>query len=451
MALKQFSAGKYQGGSRTVLVPRAWLCVGLLASLPLWTGCGKPPPIQEITATARSGERPTVELATVTPGDWPWWRGTRQDGQADGKGVPLTWSETENIVWKADVPGRGHSSPTVRGQHVFVSTADEQAKVQSLLCFDRDSGERLWQTEIHRDHFDHMHEKNSQASPTPACDGGRVFVSFLNNHGIWVSAVGLDGKLQWQKEAGPFSTVHGYAASPVLYQSFVIVAGDSNGQSFLAGLNRDDGEIAWRIQRPQKTSFSSPMVAQIAGRDQLLITGGKKIASYDPATGKELWTCAGLTDTTAGTVTAAGDKVYASGGYPGAETICVRADGSGDVSSSHVVWRVKEKVYVPSLLVHDGLLYAVNDGGIALCWEADTGKEVWKKRLGGDVSASLVRIGEHLLVPNEAGQVYVLKTGREYQLVGENDLGDGGFATPVVAGNRLFLRTNHRLYCIGAK
>ena len=411
-------------------------------------GCSRSAPVAEVSV---AGGAAPIDLAAAQPAatDWPWWRGRAGNGIAADETVPTVWGEHQNVVWKSPVPGRGHSSPCVWGASIVLATADEATQVQSLLCFDRETGAPRWSTPIHTGGFEHAHPENSQASATPACDGERVFITFLNRGAIWVSAVDLNGQIVWQKEAGPFRTMHGYAASPALYKSLVIVAGDGDGQGFVTALHRKTGEIVWRVRRPGIASFSSPVVAHVAGRDQILLSGCRQVVSYDPASGAQLWRCDGPAKVTSATMAFDGDFAFVSGGYPEEETLCIRADGAGDVSASHVVWRNRQKFYVPSLVVHEGRVYGVSGGGIAWCFDAANGKPLWKHRLNGDVSASPVIAGNHVYVTNEAGLTHVFKTGAEFELVAENDLGDGGYATPVICGGRIYLRTVHALYCIG--
>ncbi len=193
-------------------------------------------------------------------------------------------------------------------------------------------------------------------------------------------------------------------------------------------------------------------MARVGGRDQVLHSGGKVTGGYDPLTGEELWRCQGPTEVMANTMAfhAPENLVFASGGYPDKEILCIRADGKGDVTDTHVVWRTKEAVtYVPSPLVHEGRLYVVNDQGIATCFEASAGKVIWKQRLGGSFSASPVLAGGHIYVPNEEGTTFVFKPGEKYELVAKNDLKESQFASPTIVGGWIYLRTDKHLYCIG--
>lgn len=449
----------------------------LLGMTPLLAcACGKPVPTTNagpattpvIATDPTSGASPLLAMLPQTDeNDWPWWRGPGLDNRAVEQDVPLTWSdvqqkedgetegEAENIVWKSAISGRGLSSPSLWGEQIFLTTADEEQGTVHLLCYDRISGNLRWDRMLHEGGLLTTHTKNSQASQTPACDGSMVYVPHVVKHdgqsGVWVSAVDLAGEIVWQTKAGDFTSLHGYGASPVLYGSLVIVAGDNGKSGFLAAIERSSGKVRWRVDRKKDYSFATPTVAHVAGRDQLLLHGTLMVVSYDPQTGEEMWRCNGLSVSAANTMVADNERVYASGGWPEKVLLAIRADGSGDVTETHVEWKTdRTKIcYVPSMLLHDGLLYGINDDGIGHCYEAATGDVVWKERVPGNFSASPTLVGDRLYIPNEAGKMYVLKAGREFEILAENDLGDGGFATPVIVGGRIYLRTDHHLYCIG--
>jgi outer membrane protein assembly factor BamB len=391
--------------------------------------------------------------AKPSPNDWPWWRGPSGDGVSTDTRVVTEWSKTKNVVWKTAVPGRGHSSPVLWGARVFLTTADEGSQTQSVLALDRNTGKTLWTTVAHKGGLMNKHGKNSHASATSACDGERVYSVFINSDALHVTATSLDGKILWQSSPGPFRSEHGYGSSPVLYKSLVIVNGDNLSGCFIAALDRKTGKQVWKT--PRKTtgrhgSYATPIVAKVAGRTQLLLHGMETMSSYDPDTGKLLWSCAGPTEVTACTVAFNDKLVFASGGYPDKEILAIRPDGSGDVTKTHVAWRSRKGVtYVPSPLYHDGHLYVVNDGGVTSCFAADTGDQVWQERLEGSFSASPVLAGGNFYVTNEAGRTFVFKAGPKFQLIAQNDLADGGFATPAIVGGQIFLRTEHNLLCIG--
>lgn len=405
-------------------------------------------------ASAEPDSRATAASSLkVAAGDWPWWRGPTRDGTSLDGQVVTTWSRTENVLWQAKVPGRGHSSPIVCGQRVFLTTADENAHKQYVLAFDRATGKLLWRTLIHEAEFTRKNPKNSYASATPACDGQCVYAVFLNRDGLHVTALDREGKILWQTKAGAFESQHGYGSSPVLFKSLVIINGDSLKDCFVAALDRKSGKVVWRTARKttgKNGSYATPLVAQLAGRPQLLLTGMSEVSSYDPETGKLIWSCAGPSEVTGCTVACSDQLVFATGGYPEKEILAIRADGTGDVTKSHIVWRSGKGVaYVPSPLYHEGHLYVVADGGMVSCLKAATGEPVWQERLQGGFTSSPVLVGGLLLVTNEAGKTFVLKAGPKFQLVATNSLDESVLATPAISGGRLFLRTSSHLYCIG--
>ncbi len=393
------------------------------------------------------------------PNDWPCWRGTGGTNTTLESAPPLNWSTSENVAWQSAVPGRGHASPCIWGDRIFLPTADSGRQTILLISFDRETGRALWRTELHRGGLMEMHAKNSHASPTAACDGQHVYVANTVKGALWVTAVDFSGRIVWQREAGPYAAKWGYGSSPAIYKSLVIVAADNKGaridrlvgSSYLAALHRQTGEIVWRIKRTEGDSFGTPIVAHVAGRDQLLLAGKGLVCSYDPATGDPIWTCGWSAERTANTMAFDGQHVFASTRHPQGELICIRADGTGDVTATHVAWREKKSACdVPSPVVHDGSVYSLGDDGILSCLEAETGKIVWKRRLGGNVTASPLIAGDHLYCCNEEGVTFVVRLGGRGEVVAENSLGDGLFASPAVSGDRLYLRTLTGLHCIAA-
>jgi outer membrane protein assembly factor BamB len=423
-------------------------------------GCGRPgrppgPPVAKMTeisaspATADSSAAPLKFAAE----DWPMWRGPHADGVAEGPAVPMTWTETENVTWSVKLPGRGHSSPIIVGDHIYLETADEGKRTQSVLCLNRSDGKLIWEKSLFEGNFEkEVHGENTQATSTIACDGERLFVLFLNDRKIWATALDLDGKQIWQTEVGTFASKFGYSASPTLYKSLVLLAADHEQGGFVAALNRTDGAIVWRKQRPEKSSYATPRVVTIGGKDQFVICGCNLVASYDPLTGDKLWSTEGTADAGVGSPVVSGDLVIASGGFPQRDTIALKADGTE-------AWRKKnERSYVPSLIVVDEYLYMVNDDGIAICIDAASGKEKWKQRIGGNFRTSPIASGGNIITTNMAGKTTVFRANPDkYEMVAENQLGNEGFCSPAVSRGQLFLRIadstqgprQEWLYCIG--
>jgi len=395
---------------------------------------------------------PAGKIAVAQPGDSPFWPPARASSALEE--VPTDWGEAKNIAWQADVPGRGHASPCVVGNQIFISTAIDDVEEVRLISYDRQTGKQGWDLLVHQGGFMHTHNKNSHASGTPACDGNRIFVAHMLSQdgmdGVYLSAISTSGDLLWQKAAGPFVSQHGYAPSPVLYGEMVIVVGDSeHDDSFLAAFDRGSGNEVWRVRRGLGRNFGCPAIVNVAGRDQLIVPGGGSTVSYNPSNGKELWRVEGPSSAAANTVVSSDGLVFSSGGWPEKNLLAIRADGEGDVSNSHIAWRQSKAVsYVPTMLLHDGLLFTISDDGIASCFEAATGESQWVKRLGGAFSASPVLVGNNIYVPDEDGKTHIFQAANEYKPVAKIDLGDGGFATPVVLQGKIYLRTLHRLYCI---
>lgn len=415
--------------------PVLWVIGSLLTF-----GCG--PRRDAVSVTEISATDVSIAKAApleFAPGDWPMWRGPRGDGTALEADPPTVWSADAGVVWIADVPGRGHSSPIVVGDQVVLATADEGTETQSVIALSRETGELRWQTKISQGGFPgsgKMHAKSTHANGTLACDNAALYVSLLHHDAIHLTSLDLQGKILWSTEVGPFESKFGYAASPLPYRSAVIVAADHQGGGYLAALDRASGKILWRRTRPAVSSYSSPLIASIAGRDQLVISGGGRLTSYDPATGETLWDCEAIAEATCGTPVTDGQHVFASGGYPERETVCVAADGS-----ARVVWRDRTKVYEPSLVVAGDGLFTVSDDGVATCWRKSDGKVAWRERLGGSYSASPVVCGSRIYVPNLAGETIVFEATTEaYRELARNRLGDDVYASPAVSGNELFLR-----------
>ncbi len=399
--------------------------------------------------------KPEADRAAIAPADWPWWRGPGRDGiaAADQK-PPLHWSETDNVLWKSVVLGRGHGSPTVVGDQVFLATCDEEQEVQSVLCYDRKSGCQIWKTDVHKGNIEKKeNKKSSQASATVACDGERLFITFQNSKAIYLTALTRAGKQLWQKKVSDFVTHQGYGASPAVYQSLVLVSADHKGGGRLAAYDRSTGELIWSHERPKIPNYTSPVVVHAAGQEQLVFTGCNLVSSFNPLTGKPLWEVPGATEECVTSTVTDGDVVITSGGYPKNHLSAIRADGSGKL-----VWEKPVRVYVPSMLIRDGYLYAVADEGLALCWKTDTGKEMWKQRLGGTFTASPVMVGDNIFATNEAGQTFIFKAQpKSFEKVAENQLGDEVYATPAICGSRIYMRVvlhpdgkrTEAIYCLG--
>ena len=380
----------------------------------------------------------------VHAADWPQWRGPGHNNIVpDGKSVPTEWSESKNVLWQTNVPGRGHSSPIVAGNLIVLTSADERSQAQAIIGFDRNTGDQKWATLINRGGFPKIHDKNTHASPTVAAANGLFYATFCHHGKVEAVAVNETGEIAWKQDVGPYrpkAFEYGYAASPTIYENSLIVTGSCDTSGWMKSLDLGTGRQLWQKQRPQVLNWASPIVAKLAGREQLVISGGHMISGYDPGSGHRIWSANCLTMATCGTCVWTDDIVIASGGYPDPETAAVVADGSG-----RVLWTNRVKCYEQSLLCHERYVYALADNGVAYCWNARSGKEMWKKRLKGPVSASPLLAGGNIYVPDEKGTMFIFGASPErFQAVARNHLGNESFATPTAADNVLYLRVAHR-------
>ncbi|MEX0586062.1 MAG: PQQ-binding-like beta-propeller repeat protein, partial [Pirellulales bacterium] len=323
--------------------------------------------------------------------DWPCWRGPRGDGTSLEPAAPLRWSATENVTWKTPVPGVGHSSPIVSGKRAFLTSCLENQQQRVLLCFDRTSGKRLWQREVLRAPLEKKHDLNSFASSTPATDGKHVYVTFLEPKtaggsdatpgSMLVAAYDFDGKLVWKVRPGVFSSRHGFCSCPVIWRDTLIVNGDHDGDAYLVSLRRADGSTVWKVDRENKTrSYVTPIIREIDGRTQMILSGSKCVASYDPANGKLHWIIDGPTEQFVASMVFNGQHLFLTAGYPDHHILAIRPDGRGNVTDTHVVWRTQKGCsYVPSPVVVGKYFLVVSDDGVVSCFEASDGKRHWMR------------------------------------------------------------------------
>lgn len=394
--------------------------------------------------------------ASIQPTDWPCWRGPTRDGiAAERQTPPVKWSESENILWKAPIPGRGHSSPTVVGNRIYLATADPDKQSQSVLSMDRATGKLIWAATVHPSGGDAgKHGNSSGASSTVAYDGDRLYINFLNSGAVFTSALDLNGELLWQSKVSDFVTHQGFASSPVVHESLVLVSADNKGGGVVAGLDRKNGKVVWSQSRPKIANYTTPAIVKAGGRTQAVLCGCNLISSFDPLTGKVLWEIDGSTEECVVTMVTDGKRVFASGGWPRNHTVAIEADGSGKIA-----WQSNARVYVPSMILKAGHLYAVMDAGFAVCWKAETGEELWKERLGGDFFASPVMVGNRIYATNVRGITSVFEaTPKQFKLLAQNQLAEEQYASPVICDSRIYLRAATKgdsrqeyLYCIGTK
>ena len=390
-------------------------------------------------------------------GDWPWWRGPERNGVASADAAPpVEFGSGKNVRWSVPLPGRGHGSACVVGDRVFIATADEEKQIQAMHGFDRTSGKSLWTTVIHENGLEQkLNKKATWASSTPACDGERVYINFLAGDGVYTTALDLDGKKLWQTRISDYLVHQGYGSSPAIFGDLVIVSADNKNPQggAVCGLDRKSGEVKWRHGRAALPNYPSPVILEVAGKIQLFLSGTDKVTSLDPLTGKVNWEIDGATTECVTSTPTDGLHIYSSGGYPKNHVAAIAADGSGKV-----VWETNDRVYVPSMLVKDGHLYATMDSGVGLCLDAATGEERWKGRLGGNFTASPVLVGDKIHAVNESGDYFIFRAKPEgLEILAKNKVGDEVYASPSIAGKEIFLRVafyegekrSEQLVCFG--
>ena len=393
-------------------------------------------------------------LSSARAENWPGWRGPRGDGSSAEPDVPVQWSATNNVAWKVEIPGRGHGSPIVWGDRIFLPTAIEETQERCLICLDRLTGKILWQRVVIVSPLERKHGLNSFASSTPVCDGKSVYCTFLDKTNMVVAAYDYAGNQQWLVRPGSFASKHGFCSSPVLFKDKVIINGDHDGDSYIVALDRSTGRTLWKIPRENKTrSYCTPLIRELAGKTQLVLSGDKCVASYDPATGTRHWIIDGPTEQMVASLVynANADLLFYTGGFPELHVLAIKPDGCGNVTKTHIAWRtMKGAGYVPSPVSIGDYFINVTDNGTITCYQARDGNILWSEHLGSQ-HASLVTAGGLVYCLADSGLMTILKPGPTYQIIAQNALGERCFASPVISGSQLFLRSDKHLFCIGTR
>ena len=389
--------------------------------------------------------------------NWPQFRGPDANGHSDATGLPLKWSETENVKWKTAVHGLGWSSPVVWGNQVWMTTATTTGKQMSALCVDRRTGKIVHDVKV----FDvrrpeKIARTNTYASPSPTIQAGRLYVHF----GTYGTAC-LDtatGKVLWSRRDLNCDHHMGPGTSPVVFGNLLIMPTDGIDVQFVVALDKATGKTVWKTNRSMdytkvhrycRKAYCTPIVIDVAGVKQLISPCSKAIIAYDPKTGKELWKIRHRGWSMTPRPVFGHGLVFLVMDYDFQELWAVRPDGRGDVTDTHVAWKLKKPVpKKPSFLLVGDLLYVVNDTGSLVCIEAKTGKIVWQERIGGQFSASMLYADGRIALFSERGKTTVIAPGRKYKPLAVNTLDGRIMASPAVAGKAIFLRTDTHLYRI---
>jgi outer membrane protein assembly factor BamB len=384
--------------------------------------------------------------------DWPVWRGPKGDGVVVDPSIPLKWSASQNVAWKVPVSGIGHSSPVICAGRVFLTAFDPATKERLLLCYDRKDGTLLWRAAVLTAEAESMHENNSPASATPAADDSHIWVTFQSGSTIVAACYDISGKQIWSNSFAGFASPHGFCGTPVLFEDLVIVNGDSDGEAFVAGLDKITGVTRWKTPRPKRTrSFSTPLFIEVGNAPQMVLAGSKSITSLDPRTGKPIWIVDSPTDKFVATVAYTDGVLFATGTSPNHTLTGIDPTGVGNVTKSHVLWtNSKGAAYVPSPIGFGKQFFTITDAGFVSLTEARTGDKLWYERLGsGVVFASPLLINGLIYCLAGDGTMFILKWGHKFELVATNKLDEECHATPAVSNGQLFVRSANHLWCIG--
>ncbi len=398
-----------------------------------------------------------ISCSAFAAGEWPQFRGPSSDGHAGKVGLPLTWSETENVKWKTAIPGKGWSSPVVAGDQVWLTTALNEGRSLHAICVSRETGKIIHDIELFTpENPGKVHMLNSFASPTPVIDESRVYVHFGN---FGTAAINRkDGSVAWKtNDFGDVIYTVGPGSSPILHGNLLIVHCDGINQRFLLALNKDTGKVAWKKERSnpikkseqQEKAFCSPLLIKHDGKEQLISLHADALTSYDPATGDELWQYRYEGYSNVAVPAFGHGMLYVNTGYDFPRFLALRPGSKGQVSDDHVAWTIKRGIgaRVSPLVVGDRL-YLMTDDGIAQCVDAKTGDQLWKQRIGGAFCASPLFVDGHIFFFDQTGTATIFEPGDTYKQVAQNKLGDGCMGTPAIAGKAMFLRSKSHLYRI---
>jgi len=425
----------------------------------------------------------------VNAQNWPSFRGPNASGVAEGTNPPITWDleKSQNVLWKTDIPGLSHSSPIVWGNNVFVITAvsseakptfkakdrgiglanDDVSHTWMIFALDKRNGRVIWTEKAYEGvPRAKRHVKATQANSTPATDG-RYVVALFGSEGL--ACYDIKGKLLWKQDLGVLNpglwddkeSSWGHASSPIIYRDLAIVQADGHKQSFIAAFNLKDGKQVWRVERNEITSWTTPAIYQGKNRVELIANGGRYIRGYDPLTGKELWRFAdNETQVKMQAPLIANDLIYITGGYPpGRAMYAFRPGAVGDISlksgedkNAFLAWSTsKGSPYTPTPIIYGDLFYALADNGVLSAYDAKTGENIYQQRLPTSFSASPVAADGKLYLSSEDGDVFVVKAGRQYELLSRNVMGQPLMATPALADGMLIVRGENAIYALGER
>lgn len=421
-------------------------------------------------------------LPTGYENNWPQWRGPLATGISPNGNPPTEWSETKNVKWKVEIPGKGHSTPIIWNNQLFITTAiatEQQVQVPEgpatdggqrrgprgvgtdkvhqfvVLSLDPKDGKVLWRTVVKEEHpVDKTHDLGSWASNSAVTDGKNVW-AYFGSRGLY--CLNMAGKVLWERDFGQMEKImsFGEGSSPLLYKDKIILVWDHEGDSFIFAIDKTTGKDLWKKSRDERSSWATPFVVTVDGKDQIVINATNKIKSYNPDNGDIIWECSGMTRNVIPTPLLQNNILYVTSGFRGAAFFAINlANAKGDITGTDaILWQYNQDTpYTPSpVLVNDCIYMLRGNDGRLTCLDAQTGKMLYdKERLEetGNVFASLVAVKDRIYVTGRNGTFYVVKAGPQFKILTQNKLEDEFEASPVIIGKNLFLRGYKYLYCL---
>lgn len=407
---------------------------------------------------------------SLSAANWSSWRGPNGDGTSPEKNVPLTWSATENIRWKTELPEPGDASPVVWGDKIFLTQAREAEGGRTVMCFNRRDGKLLWQQGTIWKQQEKRYGQNPYCAASPVTDGERV-IAFFGSAGLlcW----DMDGKELWRRDLGKHEHEWAYAASPLIHGDVCVLYFGPGLNARLIGLDKRSGKTLWEAKEPAPVarprtdgfkgqerggmvgSFTTPIIVRAGQRDELIQTFPQSVRAFDPRSGRPLWHCDGLNELVYSSPVAGEGVLVGMGGFFGT-SLAVKTGGTGDVTASHRLWQtVRTKNRLGTGVIADGHVYVLNTEGIAECLNLKTGASLWQERVKGtgkkgDSWSSMVLVDGHILCLNQGGETLVLKASPKFELVRVNPL-DGALvnSSHAISNGEIFIRTQKHLWRIG--
>ncbi len=391
--------------------------------------------------------------------NWTRFRGPNGQGISEETNLPIRWSSTENVVWKASIPGNAWSSPIVLDDRVFLTTTTDEGADCRVICVDRKSGDIRWNTLVHRQELNPKRAQNSYATPTPVTDGKQVYCVFSDGA---IVAVDLDGELVWKNTSVKYRSIHGLGASPILAGDQLIMPFDGSradkskvgwkipwDEAVVLSLDTATGDVRWKGSRGKsRIGHVTPIL--IDSGNQIVSASGDCVQGHDVKTGERIWSIYSQGEGVTPSPVIGNELIFTSSGFEEPTIRAIRMGGQGDITETHIAWEQTKGVpALPSFLYIDPHLYSITRDNILYCIDAASGDIVWLKRLSGSYSASPVFADGRIYILSEEGVCLVLRPGAKYEEITRNTIDEKCMASLAVSQGQFFLRTAENLYCIG--